>query len=94
MALGRNPAEEIATLGPVLNQLRLRDRRKHEIFRSLPLGHGDADWSAIQQELAKLARRPQLVLAASGGATLVEAYHAASRLLHEIIRQPAFARVA
>lgn len=94
MALGRNPVTELETLGPSLGQLRLRDRRRHEIFRSLPIGHGDVDWSAVQQQIVKLSQRPQVVLAATGGASLVESHASACRLLYNLLSEPAFSRVA
>ncbi len=94
IALGREPALELELLGPSLGQLRLRDRRRHEIFRSLPIGHGDVDWSAVQQQIIKLKERPQLVLAATGGATLMESHASASRLLYSLIQEQQFSRVA
>lgn len=94
MALGRNPITELETLGSSLGQLRLRDRRRHEIFRSLPLGHGDVDWSSVQQQIVKLSQRPQIVLAATGGASLVESHASAYRLLYKLLSEPSFSRVA
>lgn len=94
IALGREPALELELLGPALGQLRLRDRRRHEIFRSLPIGHGDVDWSGVQQQIIKLKQRPQLVLAATGGAALIESHASASRLLYSLIREQQFSRVA
>jgi sugar phosphate isomerase/epimerase len=94
IALGRDPAFELEMLGHHVGQVRVRDRRRHEIFRSLPLGHGDVDWSAVQQQVVKLSRRPQLVLAATGGASLIESHASASRLLYQLVSEPQFSRVA
>jgi sugar phosphate isomerase/epimerase len=94
VALGRDPAMELEILGENLGQLRLRDRRRHEIFRSLPLGHGDVDWSGIQQQVVKLSRRPQVVLASTGGASLMESHASAQRLLYQLLSEPQFSRVA
>ena len=85
---------ELETLGPSLGQLRLRDRRRHEIFRSLPIGHGDVNWSGVQQQVLKLSERPQIVLASTGGASLVESYASSLRLLYNLLNEPAFSRVA
>ena len=94
VALGRNPVQEMAELGSHLGQLRVRERRRHEIFRSLPIGHGDVPWSALQQQIVSMANRPQLVLAATGGATLMEAYASATRLLYQLVQEPHLSRVA
>jgi len=94
IALGRNPLHELITLEHCLGQIRLRDRRRHEIFRSLPLGHGDVNWSELQQQLVKMSRRPQFVLAATGGAALLESYASAGRLLYQLINEPLFHKVA
>lgn len=94
VALGRDPAIELDILGDSLGQLRLRDRRRHEIFRSLPLGHGDVDWSSVQQQVVKLSRRPQMVLASTGGASLMESHASAQRLLYQLLSEPQFSRVA
>lgn len=94
VAVGRDVLTELQTLGPSLGQLRLRDRRHHEIFRSLPLGHGDVNWSGMQQEILKLSQRPQIVLASTGGASLVESHASAHRLLYHLLSEPAYSRVA
>lgn len=94
IAAGRDPVSELATLGSSLGQLRLRDRRRHEIFRSLPLGHGDVNWSTVQQQVLKLSNRPQVVLASTGGATLVESHASAVRLLYHLLNEQAISRVA
>ncbi len=94
VAAGRDPVVELETLGPSLGQLRLRDRRRHEIFRSLPIGHGDVNWSGVQQQVLKLSERPQIVLASTGGASLVESYASSLRLLYNLLNEPAFSRVA
>lgn len=94
VAAGRDPVVELETLGPSLGQLRLRDRRRHEIFRSLPIGHGDVNWYGVQQQVLKLSERPQIVLASTGGASLVESYASSLRLLYNLLNEPAFSRVA
>ena len=94
VAVGRDPVTELEILGSSLGQLRLRDRRRHEIFRSLPLGHGDVAWSAVQHAVLKLSERPQVVLASTGGASLVESYASAQRLLYNLLSEPALGRVA
>lgn len=94
IALGRDPLHELLTIGARLAQIRLRDRRRHEIFRSLPLGHGDVNWSALQQHLVKQSSRPQFVLAATGGASLIESYASAGRLLYHLLDEPFVQKVA
>ncbi len=94
VALGRDPAIELDILGDSLGQLRLRDRRRHEIFRSLPLGHGDVDWSSVQQQVVRLSQRPQVVLASSGGASIIESHASAHRLLYQLLTETHFSRVA
>lgn len=94
VAVGRQPVVELETLEHSLGQLRLRDRRRNEIFRSLPLGYGDVDWSGVQQHVLKLSQRPQIVLAATGGASLVESYSSAHRLLYNLLSEPVVSRVA
>lgn len=94
VASGRDPVVEIETLGPTLGQLRLRDRRRHEIFRSLPIGHGDVNWSGVQQQVLKLSERPQIVLVSMGGASLVESYASSMRLLYNLLSESVFSRVA
>lgn len=94
IAVGRDAITELETLGSSLGQIRLRDRRRLEIFRSLPMGHGDVPWSAVQQQVLKLSDRPQVVLASTGGASLVESYASAHRLLYNLLSEPAFSRVA
>ena len=94
VAAGRDIVSELEMLGPSLGQLRLRERRRHEIFRSLPLGHGDVAWSAVQQQVLKLSERPGVVLAATGGASLVESYASAHRLLYNLLSEPVISKVA
>lgn len=94
VAVGRDPVVDIETLGPSLGQLRLRDRRRHEIFRSLPIGHGDVNWSAVQQQVLKLSERPQIVLVSLGGASLVESYASSMRHLYNLLSEPVFSQVA
>lgn len=94
VAVGRDPVVDLETLGPSLGQLRLRDRRRYEIFRSLPIGHGDVNWSGVQQQVLKLSERPQVVLVSLGGASLVESYASSMRHLYSLLSEPVFSRVA
>jgi sugar phosphate isomerase/epimerase len=94
LAAGRDPVAEIRLLGPSLGQLRLRDRRRREILRSLPLEHGDVDWAGVLSQLNEVKQLPLAVVAATGGAPIQESYATAQRLLAPWFAQPALEQVA